>query len=891
MNNKRTGLLLAVICAVFTFLASTLPFPTCAHAEEKARVLVLPFTINAPNTMNTLARDVPELIRKSLTAKGFQVVQVQAPPTPVSDAAAARALGRTARADYVVYGTLNQIGESFSIDARLAQVGGNGLRPYYLERPNILELAPAVDTLTASMSQGIVSKNALAEIEVRGTHILDPFVIIDRAQSRKGEPINIDVIDADVRRIWDLGYFEDVTASVEDGSKGITLVFTVVEKPRIDDIRVEGSKAVRLKTITEAMSTQTGSVLNEKLLAQDIQKITELYRKKGYYLADVKYEIQRQPGNPSAALVFTVDEGSKMYIKEVVIEGLEQVKRKDLEDYLAQKPRGMLSWLLGTGVLQEEQLERDSQAIQAYLVDNGFIEAQVSAPEVKYDPDGIRIIYTVREGPRYKLGDITFAGDLIVPDEVLYQTIGLDEHKTDQTYFSLQTMQKDVENLTLLYTDYGFAFAQVDAQNRVDAENTTIDIVYTLDPREKVYVRRVELEGNYRTRDNVIYRELRLADGQEFSGFALRRTSERLEKTGYFKTAETQIVPTGVPGEVDILVKVEEDNTGMIMGGVGYSTYDKFGVMASISENNLFGRGYNVQLRGYLSGRENSLNFSFTNPRIWDSNLGFSARAYLMEEEWIDFNKRTVGGTAQLFYPIGEYTTIGGGYRLDFYKIYKVSPYAAPSIWDYRGNNIASVVNLSISRDSTNSYFNPTRGTKASLFLSYGGNILGGSDNFVKVAGELAFFYGLSDTHVLHARGSAGAVFKNTKKPVPSFERYYIGGISSIRGYSYEDLSPRDPRTGEQIGADRMAYANFEYIWHFQPEFGLALVPFFDVGMSGDSSQPKTMKKLYYSTGLELRWRSPMGDLRFAYGFPLAPNVDGKSRKAGRFEFTMGQAF
>src|SRR5699024_354217 len=172
-----------------------------------------------------------------------------------------------------------------------------------------------------------------------------------------------------------------------------------------------------------------------------------------------------------------------------------------------------------------------------------------------------------------------------------------------------------------------------------------------------------------------------------------------------------------------------------------------------------------------------------------------------------------------------------------------------------------------VSRDTTNSATNPTRGTKSSIFVDYGGGGLGGDDNFVKPIVEWGFFYGLNETNVLHARAAAGAVYRNSSKIVPAFERFYLGGMNSLRGYSLEDVSPRDPKTGESIGSDRMGYANFEYIWAFKPDMGLSLVPFFDVGVSTDSKYQDFFDKVYYSAGLELRWRSPMGDLRFAYGF------------------------
>ncbi len=870
---------------------------TASAAAAQPSVLVLPFAVNAaPESASQLEKDMSSLLRQSLAKQGFRVLSAEeakraGATAATQDPGKAAALGKTAKADFVAYGTFSQVGQSISLDVRLVDVASKRLRPYYAERKSLLELPGAVESLAVQAYAGATGQNTLADVQVRGLRVLDPDRILVRLKTRPGDAINVDAVDEDVRRIWDMGYFSDVKADVEQTGQGDVLVFTVAEKPRIDDVRVEGSDAVKKADILEAMTSRTGTVLNENVLAQDLQKVTDLYRKKGYYLAKVNYETLVRADGTSAALVLHVEEGNRLYIKEVAIEGLENIRRKDLDDYLALKKRTLLSWFTGSGVLKEDLLERDTQAIQAYAVNLGYITAQVSAPEVIYEPDGIRVIYRVREGARFKLGEIGFGGELIDTEAHLFDLIKLDEQREDKEYFSLDVVQGDIKKLTEFYNDQGYAFAVVNLDTREDKDNAIIDITFMLDPKERVHIRRVELEGNTKTRDNVILREMRLADGQQFSGDLLRRSTERLEKLRYFSEVDPQLVPTGTPGEVDLKMGVKEDNTGMLNVGFGYSTYDKFGVSGGIQESNLFGRGYQIGLQGYLSGRDNNLNATFYNPRLYDTNLGLALSAYILDEEWTDFDKKTIGGGFVLSYPIGEYTSVFLGYRLDFYDIRNVSPWAAPSIREYIGENWASVVSAGVRRDTTNKPLLPTRGTKTNLVVEYGGGGIGGDDNFVKPIVDWGVFYGLNDTNILHLRASAGAVFRNTGKPVPAFERFYLGGMRSIRGYSIEDISPRDPVTGERIGGDRMAFANLEYIWAFEPDLGLSLVPFFDIGSSIDSARQNLFDALYYSAGVELRWRSPMGDLRFAYGFPLTDNVDGQRRTSGRFEFTMGQAF
>jgi len=519
------------------------------------------------------------------------------------------------------------------------------------------------------------------------------------------------------------------------------------------------------------------------------------------------------------------------------------------------------------------------------------VDVQVAPAVVEYKSDGIYITFNVVEGSRYRLGEITFLGDLINTEARLLEVIKLAEHKKDDGYFSLGVMQEDTKRLTEFYGDYGYAFAEVDTKVDRDDAAHILHVAYVIQKKQKVYVRRVNIEGNQKTRDNVILREMRLADGDMYDGAKLRRSNERLNRMRYFTQVNTELVPTGVDDEVDLKVNLKEDNTGALTAGIGYSTFYSVGFSAGIMERNLFGRGYWLQLQGFFSWRRSSGILSFTNPRLWDTELAAGGDLYYIRDVWDDFIKETTGATVRMAYPIGEYTTIGWGYRLERYHIYDVSEWSSNLIRDYIGYNWTSAVNARVVRDTTDDRVRPSKGTITSVSGEYGGGGIGGDDNFIRGLAEWHGFHSWKPEHTFHLRGRVGGVFQNTDKNVPVFDRYYLGGIDTIRGYSYTDLSPRDRRTGEHIGGDRIGIVNVEYIWMFQKELGLAIVPFVDGGYNIDSKWMKVNNKTWlWSSGLELRWRSPMGDLRLAYGIPLSDNYDGK-RQRGRFEFTMGSFF
>lgn len=891
-----------------------------ADAAQSPLVLVLPFQVNAGPEMPDASRDVPQIIATQLEQNGLKVVpmsrarELQRRDGETIDLATARRLGRQAGARLVIYGSFNQLGDGFTMDTRLVPVEQGEAVPAGFERNSLVALSECASTLAGRAAgmlgagaaapavrpkdsgPGLVPMNApsasggLADVQVRGMNIMDPDTVLMRLTIRKGDKPDANAINEEVKRIWDMGYFSDVQASME----GNVLVFTVVEKPRIDNIVVEGSKEIDQEDVLAAMGTKSGSVLNEQMLSDDLQKITELYRKEGYYLAKATYRLEDRQGGRGAVLVIAVTEGNKLYIKEVKIEGLKELSQGDMDKYMALKPRNIFSWFTGSGVLKDEYLERDTNAIAAYGLNEGYIDMQVSAPQVEYKPDGIYITFIVHEGPRYSIRKVQFAGDVIDSEQNMLDVVQMDDWQESNKYFSLTVMQEDSKRLTDFYADYGYAFAEVDTKIiKADDGSPQVDVGYLVDKKQKVFIRRLTVEGNTKTRDNVILREMRLGDGDMYEGAKLRRSNERLNRLRYFSAVDMELIPTGQEDEVDLKVKVKETNTGALMGGIGYSTYYDVGVTASIMERNLFGRGYWLQLQGFFSWRRTSGILSFTNPRLYDTDLSVGNDLYYTHDYWDDFTKDTVGDTIRLSYPIGEYTSVGLAYRLERYELYDVEYNASPYISDYKGVNWTSAISGRVLRDTTDAKDRPTKGTITRLWAEYGGGGLGGTDNFVKAVADWQGFWSFNPENTVHLRTRLGGVFQNTNDNVPVFERFWLGGMDTIRGYSYSDISPRDYKYGgEQIGGDRMGVANLEYIWTFQKDMGLALVPFVDAGFNIDQ---KTMgddldKYMVASAGLELRWRSPMGDLRIAYGIPLVQDYDGE-REQGRLEFSMGQFF
>ncbi len=877
--------------------------PKQAGEGPAPRILVLPFQINAGPDMQHLNDSFHDTLAQRMAAKGIQVVPtatmlrlLETRRVSTLDASTVRSLASAAGATHAVYGTVSQLGDAVSIDARLVSVSeAHPVKPLFVEqREGRGTVAPAIEDLAARVNSEFLRKDAIAGVEVRGTKVLDPDVVLMRINTRKGDLLDSAAVDREVKRIWELGYFSDVQVDLEPRDEGLVLVYTVTEKPRIETIAVEGAHDIDKDDILSVMSSKAGSILNEKLLADDIQKILELYRKDGFYLAKVDQRVDARQGGASAALVLTITEGKKLYIKKVSLEGVKQLDESDVKKQMLLSERSIISWITGTGVLKEELIERDSSAIASYYLDRGFMDVTVGAAKIDYEEDGITVTLPVDEGPRYTLGEVTFAGDIIDTDERLRSIVELDEMAAKKEYFNLSVMQSDTKKLTDFYADYGYAFAEVNPKPMKTAPGSSehiVNVTYDIDKKNKIFIRQVVVEGNNKTRDNVILREMRLTDAEQFDGAKLRRSMERLNKLGYFEVAEAELVPTPNEDEVDLKVKVKERPTGALMGGIGYSTYSAVGVSGTLMERNLWGKGYNVSLQAGFSGRRDAYTFSFTNPRWNDTPLSVGVDLYHWRDDYIDYRKRTTGGVLRFAYPVGEYTSIGWGYRLDRYELYDLEDDVSQLIAKYAdGIRYTSVALARIARDTTDRE-RPTSGNIDRLGVEYGGGLLAGDDDFITVSAEHQTYYQLVPNHVLHGRIKGSAIFKNGSDDVPVFERFWMGGMDSVRGYDSRDIVPRDPETGDRIGGTRMAFANMEYIWTVNSELGLSLVPFFDIGFNLDADHDYSWSdEIKRSFGLEMRWRSPMGDLRFSYGIPLDENRNGK-RDSGRFEFSMGQFF
>lgn len=905
LNNPARSIATCVI-ALFLLAAPALA-QTADSLGEDVSIAVLPFEVNAGDDLSYLRDSLPELLSDRLSEAGFIVIDAEAMAAALEgvDVAninpdAARDVAKRAGAEFAVYGTLNQIGDSLNLDASLVDAleSGSGKR-ISVSKDGLINLLPAVDSLVDRMRMNLLRQDVVAEVDVAGTQVLDKEVVLMRMTLQKGDVLTAKTINTALKNVYDLGYFDDVKVRLEDVEDGKRVVFDVKEKPRIQAVTVRGAEEIDPDDILEAVSTKKGGVVNPKVLSDDIRVIREMYRKEGYYKAKVTHEVV-DDGNGVARMAFIVDEGPELYIENVVIDGAEQIDPDDVKDVLALKERGFLSWIDDSGVLKEELLERDAAAIMAFYQSKGFLTAKVGRPEVDIKDDGIDVIYKVWEGDRYKMGQTLFKGDLIDEPAKLLEVTNIDALHEEDEYFDRTLIKDDIDALTTHYNNYGYAYADVGVKLQDNAETKIVDVVYNIEKHQRVHIRRVLIEGNARTRDNVIMREMRLADGDRFHGEKLQRSHQRLTNLDYFEKVDISPVPTGNPEEMDLVVKVKDKSTGSISGGIGYSTYDGVFFGGTIKETNLFGRGYTVGFEGMIGGSSTLFTTYFTNPHINDTDLGFGVNVHKSDKEYSQYEIASTGGDVNFSYPLGEYTTLKWGYGLSFYSIYDVESDASEEVKDDEGDHTGSVLSSSITRDTRDRFMGTTKGTRTTFKVAYGGGAIGGTDHFVKYTGSYDYYVPVLEKVVFHSKFWGGYVHENfNNDEIPTAQRFELGGVDSIRGYSNYSIVPTESAdSSSTVGGNKGFYTNLELKRPLSEELGITALVFFDAGNSWQEDEMffepverygKTPALgLYKSVGAGLNWYSPMGPVGFVYGYAL-DDLDNSSRH--KVEFLMGRPF
>lgn len=792
----------------------------------------------------------------------------------------------------------------------------------------------------------------VAEVRVEGNHRIEEATVLSTVGLRKGAPLNPAAVRRDLKALYATGFFDDVRVEVEQSPAGPVLVFLLAEKPAIRDVRLQGHKKLEEEDLREAVDLRTFSVLNEGKVKENEQRIRDLYIEKGYYLAEVKAVIT-PVGEDLVEVVFEIDENRKVIVQRIDITGNDDVPDAKIKRYLQVKEGGMMPWLTGQGAFKEASLEMDAGTIRSVFLEEGYVDAEVSPPQVFLSPDkrSVFISYHVEEGPHYTIGKLAVDGDF-VPDEGLTAERVMEivagkaftqvqeeqwreaEGKSGPILefpmrgpslesgedFKLSSLQLVMGAIQDFYSDQGYAHASVIPETHTDAENRTVDVTFLVEKGEKYRIGRIEVTGNDPTHDKVVRRELLVDEGDIYRGSRLKASRARLERLGYFDEIAFSTPRRGRENVMDVNIKVSEQPTGSFSAGMGFSSQEQFVLTGNVSKNNFLGLGYVGSAAINWSQIRKQGNLSFFDPYFMDSRWTLQLSGYSLNREY-QLNEYQRGGSVE----IGRYLDAGDDARVSLQ--YTMEDVGLTSLDAFRQrmlggdlyrNGLTSTLGLTLNWDKRNNRITTTKGVYASFTTALSGgfslgddkvlSLLGGEFNFLESRANIRLYQPIlknSDLLVFRVNSTLGVMQSTDGRVVPYIHRYRAGGINSVRGFNWYSLGPslRTPAWGGDpddpiraddeiiVGGTETWVNNIEIESMFLKQAGIAGVVFFDAGNAfGDpwGNGHINLAELRTSVGAGVRWRSPMGPLRFEYGIPLAPRGD---EKKGMMDFSIGSFF
>ncbi len=748
----------------------------------------------------------------------------------------------------------------------------------------------------------------ILRIEVTGNEKIDTAFILNTVTSKENETYSLDKVKEDLRKIYKTGFFSDVQIDVKDTDNGKIVTFIVIERPTIKSISISGNKQIKTADITDKLKIKTNTVLNIDRIKESLDEVRKLYAGKGYYAVKVNYDIAYGERNDST-VTFKIEEPQQAYINKIVLTGNKVFKSSALKQYMKTKEHGLLSWFTGSGILEEDSLEDDRKNLEAYYHDNGYVKINVGVPDVTVSKDGKKITITIpiEEGPLYKTGSIEFSGETILPTAALAPQI---KSKSGSTFRS-SLLQTDVLTLTDLCQNQGFAFCEVSPLTYIDDSARTVSISFRTVKGQEVYFNRVNILGNLKTRDKVIRRELKIAEGDRFSASQLKESKRKLKNTTFFKDADIKISKTEDPTKVNVDLTVEERPTGSISFGLGYSSSENALISGSVQQDNFLGTGRKIILDAAIGGVTQQFRLSLFEPYVFDKlfSAGFSVFNFERSMDTYDYKK--TGVNLSVTRPLSEYLKAGLKYRVESVDVYNVTLDASTVILRQEGRSSTSAIGGSISKNSIDDVMNPTKGVNADLSVEVAGGPLGASNSFVSFIGTYGRYFPIKFLEsAFFVRGTAGMIRGYGGKEIPIYEKFYVGGLNSIRGFRYGEAGPMDTKfiytpvpaahgpggakkaanlvtggTGEPLGSDNEMFFNFEWIFPISKSAGLKGVLFADTGCGFDSTDPFRLRK---AAGFGIRWLSPMGPLRLELGFNLDKQ---EGERSNAFEFAIGTQY
>jgi outer membrane protein insertion porin family len=783
---------------------------------------------------------------------------------------------------------------------------------------------------TEAPAAAVTSSMKIAKISIRGNKKIESDAVAARLVSKAGDDYAAEKVRADVEALFKTGYFYDVRVDREVKAGEVELIITLIEKPSVVEINYVGNSDVDTKDLQDAASLKTFEILNMNKVRESTEKLQKLYEDKGYFLARISPRVEAVgTAGDSVKLTFDIQENDKVKVKRVTILGNRNISDQRIKAAMQTQEGGFFSFVSGSGSYKQDAFDRDVQLVQYMYFNEGYVQVKVDRPQVYVTPDkkGIYITLRVEEGDRFHVGTVDFSGDLLFDRDDLFNSVDID----GSGWYAHETLLKDLRTLQAKYGDLGYAYANIIPRTRIREKDREVDITFEIDKGNKVYFGRLNIVGNSKTRDKVVRRELTIKEGELYNETRKRESLDNIKRLGYFDEVQfNSSTPADNADLMDLDIVVKERNTGSIQIGAGYSTYSNFIFNGQVNQTNLFGKGQKLGVSIDFSSNQSLFNFNYTEPYFLDSlwSLGFDA--YQSQRKLTQYTETKKGGAVRIGHPLAPFLSGFIRYKLEDTHIDLDSVYGDPDLYPVDsastphppgdGNGLTSSTTFTLEYDKRNDRFNPSDGLYGSGAIEYAG--LGGYKRFTK--GFLTARYYKPIFWGLTFRNNLNFGFINSNDPTappPFNELFLLGGANSLRGFNWFEIGRKKKSNkifqcykgtytgdytgcpaGTALGTDQgntvanqkamlpyggsqQLYYNLEFEFPLISEAGIRGVVFYDVGAADDVLD---VEKFRSDVGFGFRWFSPIGPLRFEWGFPIARQED---EPAVNFQFAIGAPF
>jgi outer membrane protein insertion porin family len=738
----------------------------------------------------------------------------------------------------------------------------------------------------------------ISRIDIVGNQRVEEDAIRIHITQQPNQPLDQTAVDADIKAIYRMGFFDSVTARVEQQGARNVLVYRVKERPQITDVRFYGMKAIRPTDdkIVAANKVHPGSILDPISVKETINAVEAVYADKGYTDAKVTFKPIPQPDN-TAFGEFDVVEGPKVEITKIEFVGNHAFSSTVLSANMETKTYSrLLSWFTGWGALDQKKLQEDVDRLTAFYYDNGYLNVAIAPPQVVRNAGQITIIITIDEGTPYRVGRINLAGNLKFPRHELRRLLTM---KSGQL-FRGSALQRQVLALSDFYSNRGYAYVNVDPRTQLVRTTKRVNVLFVVNPGHEVLIDRINISGNTKTSDKVIRRQIQVQEQEPYSAEEIRDSKVRLDRLGFFSDTRITTSPASQPDKINLDVNVTEANTASFQVAGGFDSYQSLFGNFTLGNTNLFGGGESLIANAQVGFLFQNYSISYTEPWFLDIPLSVGMQLFDNKTYLLSFNQSSAGFSLTTTYPLTDLgfktlgpfslkdVTAGLGYSFQSVGITGLNQFTTFQIARYKGYTQISDFTPTIRRFTVDNPVDPRTGTVETLSLDFGG--LGGNNSFIKGVAHFRYFYPFLKSQTLGtfvlSQGITFGIGTNlesgTGGELPLYERFFPGGVGGpgdVRGYQLYSLGPQvtiysqngTPLSVQDVGGSKELLLSNEITFPILSGLGIRGVVFSDAGQSFLLKDSIDIDKLQASFGIGIRWKSPFGPLAVDIAFPINP--------------------